>query len=231
MGAEIPSPSVSGTSAETPRVAEMTEKKNPEARRADILAAAMAVFDERGFAAATIDAVAERAGIAKGSVYNYFPSKRDLFYHVLDGAMASIKSELAPALEDEAVSPAERLRRMLAYWFDQIAELRGFGRLVLEFWIAAAREGQAGQLVAALNQNDAYWLERIAGIIAKGVESGEFAGDVDPNATAPMIMATMDGVMLNTILGTGFEVTDNFRTAMTDSILRGLTRRPDAEMR
>ena len=207
----------------------MTEKKGPEARRAEILAAAMAVFDEHGFAAATIDAVAEKAGIAKGSVYNYFPSKRDLFYQVLDGVMASIKSELAPALEDEAVSPTDRLRRLLVYWFNQIAELRGLGKLVLEFWIAAAREGRAGQLVARLNANNAFWLERIGGIVAAGVESGEFADDVDASVVGPLIMATMDGVMLNTILGTGFERTDAVRTAMIESILIGLRRHHDAD--
>ncbi len=47
-------------------------------RRQDILKAAMKVFARRGYAAATIRAIAREAGIAQGTIYLYFPSKRDI---------------------------------------------------------------------------------------------------------------------------------------------------------
>jgi hypothetical protein len=50
-----------------------------EFRTAEILDAARTVFAQRGFAGATIDAIALAAGVAKGTVYLYFESKRELF--------------------------------------------------------------------------------------------------------------------------------------------------------
>ncbi len=52
-------------------------------REEQILQAALEVFSEKGFGAATIPAIASRAGLAVGSIYNYFPNKRELFVAVI----------------------------------------------------------------------------------------------------------------------------------------------------
>ena len=50
-------------------------QRRPEDRPDEILDAALAVFTEQGFAAARVDDIAKRAGLSKGAVYLYFPSK------------------------------------------------------------------------------------------------------------------------------------------------------------
>lgn len=55
-----------------------------EARRAQILSAAAGVFSEKGFLGATIREIAERAGVAEGTLYNYFGSKREIMLAVAD---------------------------------------------------------------------------------------------------------------------------------------------------
>lgn len=57
-------------------------------RPAEILSAAMAVFAERGFAAARLDQIAARAGVSKGAVYLYFETKEELFRAVVEQAIA-----------------------------------------------------------------------------------------------------------------------------------------------
>ena len=57
-------------------------------RRQRIVQAAERAFDARGYASTTMEAIAEEAGIAKGSIYNYFQSKHDLFTHVVTEALA-----------------------------------------------------------------------------------------------------------------------------------------------
>jgi AcrR family transcriptional regulator len=52
-------------------------------RRQQILDAALAVFSEKGFAEATNEEIAQIAGIAPGTIYNYFPSKRELLVEVV----------------------------------------------------------------------------------------------------------------------------------------------------
>ena len=68
----------------------MTEKKSrkeklSEQRRAQILKAALEVFSLKGFAAATIPEIAKAAGVAAGTIYLYYPSKRELFVAVIKG--------------------------------------------------------------------------------------------------------------------------------------------------
>lgn len=54
-------------------------RRRPEARPEELLAAALTVFGEQGFRATTLEEVARRAGVSKGTVYLYFASKDDLF--------------------------------------------------------------------------------------------------------------------------------------------------------
>ena len=63
-------------------------RRRKEARPADICAAALAVFAEKGFAGARIEEIANRAGISKGAVYLYFPTKEALFRAVVQDAVA-----------------------------------------------------------------------------------------------------------------------------------------------
>ena len=79
-------------------------------RRGAILDAAEAVFASHGFAATTIDAVAAKAGIAKGSIYNYFPSKEALFEQVFVNAVSRLEADALRILA-EPISASERLSR------------------------------------------------------------------------------------------------------------------------
>src|ERR1700754_5327459 len=57
-------------------------------RPAEIVAAALAVFAERGFAAARLEEIARRAGVSKGALYLYFETKEEIFRAVVDQAIA-----------------------------------------------------------------------------------------------------------------------------------------------
>src|SRR5258706_9239422 len=70
-----------------------------KAKTRTILRAAAQVFAERGYQAATIDDIAEYAGIAKGTVYLYFRSKHDLFLAVCYDYIAAIERIGKQAIE------------------------------------------------------------------------------------------------------------------------------------
>src|SRR5580692_3924709 len=63
-------------------------RRRKDARPAEIIAAALALFAERGFAAARLDDIAARAGVSKAALYLYFPTKEDLFRAVVTEAAA-----------------------------------------------------------------------------------------------------------------------------------------------
>src|ERR1700749_3379160 len=63
-------------------------RRRKDARPGEIIAAALEVFAERGFAAARLDDIAARAGVSKGALYLYFATKEDLFHAVVSEAVA-----------------------------------------------------------------------------------------------------------------------------------------------
>ena len=85
-------------------------RRRPEARPAEILAAAREVFAARGFQAARLEEVAKRAGVSKGALYLYFETKADLFRAVVTDAI-SPNIERVKAVE-AADLPLEQVVRM-----------------------------------------------------------------------------------------------------------------------
>src|SRR5215470_11930226 len=64
-------------------------RRRKDARPGEIVAAGLACFAERGFAATRLDDVAKRAGVTKGTLYLYFPNKEKLFKAVVRQAIVA----------------------------------------------------------------------------------------------------------------------------------------------
>jgi len=106
--------------------------------REEVLAAARRVFLERGYAGASLDAIADEAGFSKGVVYSQFDGKGDLFMALLERRIAE------RAAQNEAIAKRSRGRegmRALLRAARQDGEAEaGWGLLLLEFRIHAARD-------------------------------------------------------------------------------------------
>ena len=74
-------------------------RRRKTARPGEIIAAALGVFAERGFAAARLDDIARRAGVSKGALYLYFETKEDLFRAVVRQAVAPNIEAIEAAVE------------------------------------------------------------------------------------------------------------------------------------
>src|SRR3954470_2809304 len=90
------------------RPTERTEQRKAEARER-IVAAALDQLAEGGYASASVQAVAARAGVATGSVYRHFPSKSDLFAEVFRRASQREVDVFDHAAEDDGRSATERI--------------------------------------------------------------------------------------------------------------------------
>ncbi|MBS1678857.1 MAG: TetR family transcriptional regulator [Actinobacteria bacterium] len=86
-----------------------------QSRRDDVLDAAIEVFHDKGYAAASIQDVAERVGVLKGSLYYYIDSKEDLLSHVFDTSDEQSRAIMEGVTEMDA--PAlEKLRSFVYEW-------------------------------------------------------------------------------------------------------------------
>src|SRR5262249_11597392 len=77
-------------------------------RRDEILDAASGIFAERGYPDTDVDSVAARLGVAKGTVYHYFPSKRELFLAAVDRGVARL-NEFVCARAETFTDPLEMI--------------------------------------------------------------------------------------------------------------------------
>lgn len=151
-------------------------KRRKEARPAEILAAALGCFAERGFAATRMEDVAARAGVTKGTVYLYFPSKEELF-------KALVRTELLPNIERleamaSAPGPASALiEGLLGIWAGHVYP----SRVSVIPKIIIAEAGNFPDLAKFYLEEAIHrGLGVLRSVLRRGVESGEFRPvDVD----------------------------------------------------
>ena len=100
------------------------KQADPLARR-QILAAALVVFSQRGYAGTTLDDITAEANLSKGAIYWYFDNKADLFASLL-GERASVFSELLDDAARRAHGPLDALRAMWLRWMEALESDPGY---------------------------------------------------------------------------------------------------------
>ena len=183
-----------------PRHKDVERKEIMSETRQRLLEAATAEFAQEGYDGANINRISQAAGFAKGTVYNYFPSKRALMLALIDGVAASHHQYVAEQVWQEE-DPVRRLQRFFQAGFNWIVHNLSQGRVMLSM----------------LNGPDAEFKQRMAqgyqqmhqliigGILAPGLEQGLFQA-ADP--------AAMAGLLMTLYLGIGSTVDDEGRSSL-----------------
>jgi AcrR family transcriptional regulator len=91
-------------------------RRLPEERPKQILDAALAVFAERGLAAARLDDIAKLAGLSKGTIYLYFPNKEELFREVVRTSVVAFIARAEETFEAQQDPMQSLLTWMDGYW-------------------------------------------------------------------------------------------------------------------
>src|SRR5262245_5891826 len=99
-------------------------RRRREARPAEIIEAALAVFVERGFAAARLDDIARRAGVTKGTLYLYFADKEALLRAAVETYVVPRVRAVQAALADDRRDAASSLAAAVERWIQVLADPR-----------------------------------------------------------------------------------------------------------
>ncbi len=147
-------------------------RRRKAARPTEILQAALEEFSLKGFSAARLDDVAARAGITKGTIYVYFPSKEDLFVAMLKQKSQATTDNLKALTDDPKASAIDILKRHLAFVAEMMV-VDPCGRNILRILLA---EGERFPSVV-----DRWFaevmepaLDALRAVLRRGVEQGEF---------------------------------------------------------
>ena len=106
--------------SKTPSAAVPTRQRRKEARPQELLDAALALFVEKGFAATRSDEVAVRAGVSKGTLYLYYPSKEELLKAVIQQNLGAVIAEGAGIVDQFEGPTAELLAMLLRMWWARV---------------------------------------------------------------------------------------------------------------
>ena len=159
------------------RSTERTEARRAETRTR-ITAGARELIAEGGYVAAPVAAVADRAGVAVGTVYRHFPSKSELFAEVFREASQHEVDAMRTAMEGVSGPAAERV----AVGIEAFARRALRGRRLA--WALLAEPVDPAVEAERLHFRHSY-RDLMAEVIAEGIEAGEFpAQDVDATAAA-----------------------------------------------
>lgn len=165
-------------------------------RRDAILAAARKVFFENSIHRATVDDVAARAEVAKGTVYLYFESKETILAHLLFEGLESLAADLAEAYaEDSALTAESRLRRLCAAYLNFFQNEQDYFRLMMAFDRGHFQEAVTPELYQQILLRSVKGLRWVVRAIQQGMDDGDFDVD-DAKTTAGMFWAAINGALV-----------------------------------
>ncbi len=171
--------------------------REPPSGRDAIVAAAATLFMERGYAATSIDDVADLLGATKGRVYHYYDSKAELFFDVQTTAMQLIQDAVAP-IAGSGLPPSARLHAMALEHARVVMRYFTFEKVLVQGIAPHMMRGDTAQKRMrrqVIRMRDDYE-ELFAAVIAAGVKSGDFKGGLPPRLAAKLILGALNWLVI-----------------------------------
>ncbi|MDM7892620.1 ScbR family autoregulator-binding transcription factor [Curtobacterium caseinilyticum] len=158
------------------------------ATRAALIAAAAAEFDERGYLGASMDGVAERAGMTKGALYFHFRSKADTASAVI-AEQDAISRRYAEVAATRSSSPLESLM-----WMTQGIASQMTREVVVRAGLRLAADPNAREIPR--DHPYEHWVEHTADIIRRAIATGEVDPSWDPELIGRVVSPAVAGVQM-----------------------------------
>jgi AcrR family transcriptional regulator len=155
-----------------------------ERNRELVLAAARKVFLNRGYGAATLEAIAEEAGFSKGVMYSQFRSKADLFLTLLDRRISERAAENADIAA--RLTGPDAVRALLHAGAMRSEESQDWTRLLIEFRVIAVRDPELNRRYAELHERT---VVRFTEVIRQALEMAGIEPWLSPRHLAQFALA------------------------------------------
>jgi AcrR family transcriptional regulator len=175
----------------------------------EILAAACAAIVERGFSETRVGDIARAAGTSTGTVHYYFDSKDAVLVEALRWASERLFDRLESSLEPSATI---RLARLLELSVPIPSARRDEYVLWIEMWTLVLRDPQRLPDAQGLSIR---WRALFFDVIAAGLATDEFAPAAEPEVVAERLIALVDGLGFETVVGYDWATAERMRRLLT----------------
>jgi AcrR family transcriptional regulator len=199
-------------------VFEEKRKKEKENRKNTILRAARRLFFDRGFKSVTVDNIAAKAEVSKGSIYLCFESKDEIYAQILISDNIALYERIKNFSATEA-SAAQLLLEFARIYVDYFLNDNELFRILMTFMMQTSQmnlvEKQKDELIRSTNQN----IKIISEIIQKGIDSGEFSPISNIRQMQNAIWGMLNGVIsLYVFTGNPTKRTERIHSTVRDSL-------------
>ena len=196
----------------------------PEERISDILIAARAELSEKGYENFLPAGVAKRCGVSEGTIYRYFPTRRELLSRVAEdwfGEILAVEPEIAR--RNDAY---DQLRHLIRHSLGVVRREPALTRFVLTELRADPQ--YRSTRVYALNRR---FTSSVISLVKDGIQRGAFRADVSPSLVRDMIFGGIEHRTWNFLRGQGDFSVEDVGDSIADLIVHGLARRPAPDRR
>ena len=194
-----------------PRVTEATRAEH----RQRLLDAAAAEFAAKGLDGARVDDISLAAGLGKGTIYNYFESKHEVFREVVLAWFTRITETLEPVPEDAPIR--DQLLSILRADMQVSSEIEDFARVMYREALRPDRD-EAAALLPAVDPSD----EAIEAVIGRGQEAGEIRTDRSAAELTRVIRSLVSGLIFEYWLPGSELALDDIPELVVDLYLNGV---------
>ncbi|MBN1366118.1 MAG: helix-turn-helix transcriptional regulator [Syntrophaceae bacterium] len=170
------------------------KEREKENRRNTILKAARKLFFERGFKSVTVDNIAAKAEVSKGSIYLCFESKEEIYTQILIAENVSLYERIKNFSTIEA-SASELLLEFSRIYVDFFLSDKELFRILMTFMMQTGHmhltEEQSAELIRSTNEN----IKIISQIIQKGIDAREFSPQINVWKMQNAIWGMLNGII------------------------------------
>lgn len=152
----------------------------PKGKRELIIEAAEKIFSQKGFFQAKVEEIAAEAGVGKGTVYEYFSSKEEVFKEMLMHVIKDI--DLSMNKSGHPHSALERIREIVEKHLSFMLKHRNMAIVLMQEHLTMSDD-----LLDTMKTNRDNKLKTLERIVVEGMERGEFRKDINPMITAHLI--------------------------------------------
>lgn len=192
------------------------KRKSAEARRNDIVEAAMEIIRHEGVAKLTTRALSKAVGIAQPTLFLHFGDKSHVLVALVDAVQNRLQQGIGQLGLDK-LTPIERLRAVIRFHLNFIQSQPGIPRLLF------SEELQSGDPVfrERMNQLVMSFLQFLSGQIKAAQAAGEMRTDINPEQSACLLISSVQGLAFRWILSNDRFVLSEQADAVITALLEG----------
>jgi len=198
----------------------MEKKKIIEDKRTQILHSAIELFAKKGLERGKIADIAKHAGIGKGTIYEYFKSKDEIFIAIEKMFIFDSIGQIS-SITQSTKSPTEKIEEIINISVNMHEMVGDAALIIAELWTQHGRGQLHGHKDSAFADMYNDYHRAVLDVLAHGIEVGEFRA-MNKDGVASLLLAFIDGIIWQNIIFKNDKNFDKHKKAAIKSFMNGI---------